>query len=260
MQLLPGQLAHFRESGYVVIPPVMPRSAVERLLRELPNLRHVAYPVRENDGATLRSLYGSHLCHELFAKLCRHPSLLEPAQQLLGGDVYVYQTKINFRGAHTDAWRQDMVSWQQKDGLQSGEIVNVALLLDDMTPANGAMEVLPGSHRRATIQDFFHTDTVPEFFREEPTWIDGLVADVSYDVEPGDGAAINVTGRRGSLLVYHPNLLHSWPETSHPRRVLFITYCRTDNLPLPMGKPRHEFLVGRDYRPVVSCEDPRFEE
>jgi ectoine hydroxylase len=263
MRLVTGQLARFRESGYVVTPPVLPDAAVDRLLRELPNLRHRAYQVREPDGATLRALYGSHLCHELFAQLCRHPSLLEPAQQILGGDVYVYQTKIYFRGiaeGDMSRWRQDLVSWQLKDGLPSGEIVNVALLLDDMTAANGAIEVIPGSHKRAVIDTFFDKDTLPEFFRDEPTWMDGLAADVDYDIEPDDEPAVTVTGRRGALLVFHPNLLHSSPRSTAPRRVLFITYCRTDNLPLPAGEPRHEFLVGRDFRPVVSCFDPRFEE
>jgi len=39
MRLLAGQLARFQETGYVVVPPVLPEGAIERLTAELRHLR-----------------------------------------------------------------------------------------------------------------------------------------------------------------------------------------------------------------------------
>ena len=40
-------------------------------------------------------------------------------------------------------------------------------------------------------------------------------------------------------------------------RVLVVTYNRVDNLPVPRGAPRPDFLVSRDTRALAPAIDPR---
>jgi L-proline 4-hydroxylase len=257
-------LDSYQEAGYLVLPHVFAGAAVDRLLAEVPALCHGPQLVCEADAVTPRSLYGSHLAHELFAALTRDPRLVEPARLLAGGDVYVYQSKINLKAAHGGdvwPWHQDLIYWQREDGLPGGDIVNLALLLDDMTAENGPLRVIPGSHRLGTVEVEARAGEPPEAYRGAPGWIDDLIADLKYSLAPGQlpAGAVDLVAPRGSVIAFHPNLMHSSARNSSslPRRLLFVTYNRTDNLPRPAGEPRPEFLVGRDYRPLVARADPR---
>ena len=196
--------------------------------------------------------------------------MLDPARQLLGGDVYVYQMKINLKRANTgDAWpwHQDLIYWQREDGLRGAEIVNVVLFLDDADEGNGAMRVIPGSHRAGVIDVPARSGERPEAYRANAGWIDDVIAAIKYSIDPARLGTLEARGvvtlnaRRGSLLLFHPNLVHCSPPNRSPRdrRLLFVTYNRTNNVPIPVGEPRPEFLVGRDRTPLVGRPDPRFE-
>lgn len=65
------------------------RDETDRLLAgELPPDRFIV----EKDGRTVRTIANPHLFSDVFARLVRHPVLLDVAQCLLQDDVYVFQT------------------------------------------------------------------------------------------------------------------------------------------------------------------------
>jgi ectoine hydroxylase len=269
MKLDDAQLAAYYARGWLLLEAAVPDTAIDRLRAELPALFAEESPRRvlEIDHATVRSIYGSHLTHELFAGLVRHPSLLEPAAQLTGGGVYVYQLKINAKRAHAGdlwAWHQDLIYWREEDGLPGADIVNVALFLDDVGDDNAPMRVIPGSHQLGVIE------TAPQeerrAYEESPAWIVDLIAAIKYRVDDrtvealtAEHGAEDVRGPRGSVMIFHPNLVHASPpnRSARDRSMLVVTYNSTRNLPRPPGPPRPEFLVGRDYAPLTAFVDPR---
>ena len=55
--------------------------------------------VREKTGDVVRTNFAAHLYSYPFAKLARHPRMVEPVKQLFGEDVYMHQFKINGKAA-----------------------------------------------------------------------------------------------------------------------------------------------------------------
>lgn len=208
----------------------------------------------EKDGETVRAVHGCHLVNDLFARVVRHPKLLGPAVEVLGGPVYVHQFKINAkRAVHGDVWpwHQDYIFWNRRDGMREPRAVNVAVLLDAATPVNGPLLVVPGSHRVGTLD-----------LRERDAglgWRSNLAADLDYRIdgpllaELARGREIvQVTGHSGAVVLFDPQLVHASGAnmSPHDRRMILVTYNRTDNLPDAVASPRPEFLAGTDYRPL----------
>ena len=264
-----AQLDEYDRAGYVLVPDALSSGAIDRLDAALPALFDEESPRRvlEVDGATVRSVYGCHQTHELFRNLVSHRALLEPAMQLVGSDVYVYQLKVNAKRARSGdvwAWHQDLIYWINEDGLPGADIVNVALFLDDCSADNGAMQVIPGSHRLGVLEAA--PREARDAYEGQPEWIVDLIAAIKYSIDDrtiarlvGRHGVLPVEGARGSLLVFHPNLVHASPRNRSPfdRKVMVATYNSTANRPRPPGAPRPEFLVSRDFTALRAVDDPR---
>jgi len=274
VKLTPSQLDAYDRQGWLLLPAALPGAAIDHLNAALPRLFDGAGPWRvlEVDGTTVRSVYGCHFVDDLFRNLTCHPALLAPAMQLLDADVYVYQLKVNAKRARTGDrwdWHQDLVYWLEEDGLPGDRILNVALFLDDATEENGAMQVIPGSHKLGVIESAPSAEEPAAPYRDSPKWIVDLIADIKYRVgEPTLSRLIAEHGveplaaPRGSVLLFHPNLVHASPPnlSARDRKLLIATYNDTRNLPRPAGEPRPEFLVSRDHRALRAVDDPRLGE
>lgn len=259
MHLSPEQIAAYREQGFLLLPGVFSNAEIQDYLDRIEILKQIDSPSRvlEKSGI-VRALHGSHLDDRRFAELCRLPRMLEPARQLLGEDVYVYQFKINVKaafGGEVWDWHQDYIFWQQEDGMPEPAATNVMIFLDEVTEFNGPLIVVPGSHRGGVVHP-----PAGRLGREEGGWEDDVSADLKFTldtdtvrsmVERGGMAAPK--GPRGSVLIFHPNVAHaSVPNISpHHRRVLIVTYNRSDNAPQAQDLWRPEFLVSRDCTPLA---------
>ena len=91
-----------------------------------------------------------------FICLSRHPRWLEPVQDLMGGPVYIHQSRLNpkaaFHGGPWD-WHQDYATWSNRDGLREPRAFMVAILLDEANAANGPLMLVPGSHHYGLIAE-----------------------------------------------------------------------------------------------------------
>lgn len=263
MYLSEEQVARYDETGSLLLPGIFSekevvvlRETVKALLEEPGEHR-----VLEKNGDAVRSIHGSHLTDEICRKLTRHPALAESARQILGDDVYVYQFKINVKAALLGDvwdWHQDYIFWRMEDGLPRPDAINAAVFVDEVTTINGPLFLLQGSHREGmltTVPD----DGVPEGYEGEPDWISNLTADLKYaldkprltDLITRYPPAVPV-GPAGSLLFFHPNVVHSSAQNMSPfdRTMILVSYSRIDNQPRTTGERRPEFLVSRDFRPI----------
>ncbi len=137
----------------------------------------------EKDGCTVRSVYGSHTSNECFQQLVRSDKVLEPAQQLVGSDLYTYQFKINAKavfGGDLWEWRQDFIFWHKEDGMPEPRVTNVVIFLDDVNDVNGPLFLVPGSHHEGLIDPFPAGADKNEHalgldaYRTSPSWISNL--------------------------------------------------------------------------------------
>ena len=101
MNLTAEQVAQFDDLGYVFVPGLFSQAEVDVLMAEVPALFAQDRPenVREKRGGVVRTNFAAHTYNDVYRRLSRHPRLMGPAMQLLGGPVYVHQFKINGKAA-----------------------------------------------------------------------------------------------------------------------------------------------------------------
>ncbi|MBT2209345.1 MULTISPECIES: phytanoyl-CoA dioxygenase family protein [Actinomadura] len=226
------------------------RASIDRISKE--TRPEVVY---EAGGDVVRALHGCHRFDAACAELVRHPMLLDLAEAVLGGPVYVYQFKVNVKQPREGKewpWHQDYPFWHHEDGMPAPRALNIGIFLDDVHEDNGPLTVLPGTHRLGIIES---PGAVPP--AKGGDWRDHVSEKLTYTVDDARAAELErdhpsraLLGPAGTVVAFHPSLLHS--STNNPsetrRALLLITYNAVDNVPAHVTRP--EFLVDRDTTPL----------
>ncbi len=84
MKLTPEQHAQFDRDGYLFFPGLFTPEETRTLTDVVPEIysRREAYNVREKGKDAVRTNFAAHMYSEPFAKLARHPRMIEPVQDL----------------------------------------------------------------------------------------------------------------------------------------------------------------------------------
>src|SRR5215468_12227624 len=139
MRLTATQLADFHSQGFLILPGLFSQAEVDILRAEVPRLFAEESPanIREKISGEVRTAMGLHLRSEAYARLCRHPRFVGPAQQILGTDqLYIQQAKINAKVAFTGEawqWHYDFATHHAEDGVPAPLALNLHVFLDDVT-------------------------------------------------------------------------------------------------------------------------------
>ena len=108
MKLNKAQVKQFDEEGFIFVPDLFTAEEVAVLKGEIPDIFAQRRPevVREKRGDVVRTAFAAHTYNDVYRRFIGHPRILEPAQQLLGGDVYIHQFKLNGKAAFDgDVWQ-----------------------------------------------------------------------------------------------------------------------------------------------------------
>ena len=130
--------------------------------------RREAYNVREKGKDAVRTNFAAHMYSEPFARLARHPRMIEPVEDLFGEKLYMHQFKINGKMAFEGdvwQWHQDYGTWLNDDLMPTERAMNVAIFLDDVNEFNGPLMFIPGSHKKGVV-DAKHDLTTTSY----PLW------------------------------------------------------------------------------------------
>ncbi|WP_433654868.1 phytanoyl-CoA dioxygenase family protein [Nocardia sp. CA-128927] len=237
---------------------ILTEGEIQNLLAVIPEVLDTRGPevVLERDGETVRSVYGVHRTFPAVRDLVVHPKLIGAVRQILGGDIYVHQSKINIKAAFSGdqwEWHQDYINWLRADGIPRPSLINVAIFLDEATEFNGPLMFIPGSQRMGLLPGADRAG-MPASYEDAPSWVDTLTADEKFKVDRDtirtlaekDGL-FSAKGGAGSALFFHSNILHaSLPNISpFDRKVLILVYNLVDNAPGDVDTPRPDFLAER---------------
>lgn len=254
MQLNAEQLAAFERDGYVTIPALFATAEVAALRSALERIKTMTdrpEVVRERTNDAVRLVYGAHRFDDVYRRLSRHPRWIEPARQLLGGDLYIHQTRINPKAAFDGQgwwWHQDYATWRFEDGMPSPRALMIGLFLDEMTAANGPLMVIPGSQRHGHLEDTERDlDRSGYSVMELPrTLIEQLAR---------EGGIEAVTGPAGTALFMHCNLVHGSVGniTPYERTIVYLNVASCDNR--TTGGRRPEWFANRDFTPLEAAGD-----
>src|SRR4029450_10582167 len=97
MKLTSTQLEQFDREGYLFFPRMFSAEEIKVLTDEVPSLyaQHRPENVREKGSDAVRTNFAAHMYSAPFARLARHPRMIEPVVQVFGEPVYIHQFKIS---------------------------------------------------------------------------------------------------------------------------------------------------------------------
>ncbi len=247
------QIRRYQDTGALLIESVFSpaETAVLRTAADRVASEDRSNVTPESDGASARMVHGAHAYEPTFEKLCRHPRLIEPAKQLIGSDVYVHQSRLNYNAGHGTGgfdWHQDFSTWHKVDGLKDPRAMMIAIFIDDMDATNGPLLFIPGSQDEGLIDDFEPVkDAVGNILMKLST------RRLSHMVEQRGIEA--TSGPAGSVLFMHCNLVHGSSANISPRsRTLF--YVNVNSVENPQTTfARAEYHAGSDFSPIKPAED-----
>ncbi|MEO8815139.1 MAG: phytanoyl-CoA dioxygenase family protein, partial [Mycobacterium sp.] len=122
----PRAVDRFEADGFLTIDTVLDDDIVADLRAELDSLRTDPAlaaderAVLEPNSREIRSIFEVHRVNPAFAALVADQRLVGAARQLLGSDVYVHQSRVNFKPGFNGAgfyWHSDFETWHAEDGM-----------------------------------------------------------------------------------------------------------------------------------------------
>ncbi len=251
MKLSKEQIGHFERDGYLVLPDLFSAEEIAVLTRELPRvfaLERAEVP-RSGIGEP-RLAHRLERYSEPFARLLRHPRMVEPARQLIGGPVYSHQYKVVTKapfGQLNFPWHQDYATWAAVDGMPRGIAINFALFLDEVTEFNGPITLIPGSHRDGVLDaPVVPLDGSSDFAALEAGTVERLVA---------QGGLMAPKGPAGTGLFFHGCTAHdSAPNISPwPRNNVYSSLNHVENGIRHRARP--EFYAAFEVEELVPLAD-----
>jgi ectoine hydroxylase len=223
------QVQSYRRDGYVAVPRVIDAPRLAELRAVTDEFVERSRAVTRSDALfdldprhsaarpVLRRIKNPADNHPVYRWIAFESPIPDIVAQLLGPNVKFHHSKLNLKGSHVGApveWHQDAAFYPHSND----DVLAVGLLLDDATPENGALSVLPGSHRGPIHT---HYDAAGRFVGSMQA------ADVAR-LDRGDHVLLALPA--GSIHIHHYRLIHwSAPNTSaSERRLLINAYSAAD--------------------------------
>jgi ectoine hydroxylase-related dioxygenase (phytanoyl-CoA dioxygenase family) len=231
--LTESQKAFYRDRGYLVVPHVLSADELAKLREVTDRLLVEAARVGESTGAFLfekNAPPGKALVWRVFDpialdpyyfEIARHPRVLDAVEDLIGSNIQLHNSNMHLKlpehGGEVD-WHQDFPYLPHTNF----DLLNTMIMLDDSTPENGCLNVVPGSHRWGPLD------------HGSP----GAAASSNFAL----GAARRAVGQpvddvvvpAGGMSVHHCLTLHSSRPNRSPkaRRALIFTFRAGDAVQL----------------------------
>ena len=234
------------ERGFVILEDVVSLAMIDAVQTRIEQLF-----AEEGDGA------GSEFKQEdqcrrlanlvdkgpIFGEAITVPKLLECVKCVLGPKIKLSSCNARSVNAHstvTQPLHSDMAAVADRRGYW---VANVAWMLDDFSADNGAVRLIPGSHRWGALpQEKLADPTAPH---------------------PDQ---ILLTGKRGTILVMNAHIWHGGlaNRTSAPRTALHAFYCRRDKPQQQYQKqllrPAVQATLSAELRDLLALDDPSNDE
>jgi len=256
------QLARHDRDGFSTVPALLTPAEVEGLSAEVarmtcdPALADDPRTVVEKRTRQVRSVFEVHRISPLIARLAADERVAGRARQILGSDVYLHQSRVNYKpgfGGGGFYWHSDFETWHAEDGMPAMRAVSVSIALTDNFPYNGCLMIMPGSHRTfvscvGETPDEHYRESLREqrFGTPDPESLRSLA---------DEHGIAQVTGAAGSATFFDCNCMHGSSDniTPFPRSNVFLVFNSVHNtLVEPFGAAvrRPEYVAAREFTPV----------
>ncbi len=226
------QKSQYTEDGAIVVEGVLDlptRLVMKTVLAELvEGSRKVSAhddvydlePGHTAEAPRVRRIKAPHLVHPVFKDFMTSTRLLGIVRDLLGPAIRLHGSKLNLKAPHFGSpveWHQDWAFYPHTND----DLLAVAVMLDDTTLENGAMYIIPGSHKGPTYN---HHDPEGYFCGAMDVEVAGI--DLSKKVA--------CEGPAGSCSFHHVRMVHGSAQntSSKSRGLLLYEMGAADAYPL----------------------------
>jgi ectoine hydroxylase-related dioxygenase (phytanoyl-CoA dioxygenase family) len=259
-RLSQAQREFFFDEGYLLLERVIPVEWIERLRATTAAMVEESRLVARSDAKW--DLESSHCAarprlRRLSAPCDHHPVywdyvsksvLADIAADLLGPDVKFHHSKLNFKaseGGTEVKWHQDIQFWPHTNY----SLLTIGTYIYDCTIANGALGVIPGSHKGELFDQY----------NDKRQWTGCLsdrdLARVALD------KAVYLEGPPGSLTIHHCRTIHGSKanDSAADRPLFLVTLASSDAMAYTrnpiQSRYEHHHICGQAAR--WAHHDPR---
>lgn len=231
------QVQQFHDDGYIIVRGLFDAEEMN-ILRETAKadqaLEQNTHGLQDGEGGVQKLSLWNKAGDDIYGLVARSHRVVDAMEQLLGGEVYHYHSKMSIKEPFTGgawAWHQDYGYWYS-NGVLFPDLASCFIAVDPNTKENGCMQVLKGSQKMGRIEHGRfgeQTGADPERTTEAMKVLDLVYA----EMEPGDA------------LFFHSNTLHRSDQNKspNPRWSLICCYNAARNNPYKESHhPRYEKL------------------
>lgn len=230
----------YEDNGYVIVRDVLDSALIEEARH------HIDWLLERNPGVRPESLDVHLITQDAFwVRLISDDRLLDVAEQFIGPNIALfashYIAKKPFDGMPV-LWHQDGSYWP----LDPMNVVTLWLAVDDSTPENGCLRVIPNTH---------HTELQQAMQRDDVKSVLGSSIDPQFVDET---RAVDVILNAGDVSIHHPNTIHGSEANNSAkwRRGLTIRYIPTSTRILTNGTWSGAFWLRGEVVPGVNTYNP----
>ena len=257
-----AETEHLERTGYLSVSDLVTAGEVQQMRDELERLSQDPAvladerTIVEAKSNEVRTIFEVHESNALFGAIARDPRVVDRARQVLGSEVYLHQSRVNFKPAFEGkdfSWHSDFETWHAEDGMPGPRAISFSISMTDNYTHNGPLLIMPGSHREFVSC----VGATPDDNYKESLVMQGAgTPDRAILRDFADRYGIDVmTGRAGGATMFDANCMHAsnGNVTPYPRSNLFLVFNSVENAcvePFASSGPRPSFLAARDHTPV----------
>jgi phytanoyl-CoA hydroxylase len=254
-----SQIEQYHEEGHVALEGFVPKATMDEMRRLIDEVVDNAKNVSKSDAQydlddmhtkddpKVRRLKRPYDHWPFFNDLVRSDFILDAVESLMGPDLRIWNGKLNFKTpgrGYAVEWHQDWAFYPHTNdvGLAMG------IYLDDATYDNGAMIVLPGTHK---LDAFDH--------HSDGYFCGAMDPKKCSDLDFKDFKTVG--GPAGTITLHHVRLVHgSAPNHTDKERRFFITgYFAADAWPMTDGLRDFDYDQFKEYMCRGEHKEPRLD-
>lgn len=171
-----------------------------------------------------------HLASAWLDNIVRDPEIVDKVEQIIGPNIVLWESDWSVKRAGTGdyvPWHQDSPYWN----LSSNEVVSVWIAIGEVTSENGAMQVVPGSHKQGRIGsvdaegNLYNAYTQGQRTTDEDCMFPFAHLKGAYEAQ-----AIYVELKPGQFSIHSVDLIHGGGPnfSNHDRIGLALRYISAD--------------------------------
>lgn len=252
------QLSFYEQNGYLNLTGFFSPEEVQYLRSEMDRLweynaqANRKEVIREPESQEVRSIFAVHRDNEVFRQLSQDPRLVKMIEQILGSEVYIHQSRINYKKGFTGKefyWHSDFETWHVEDGMPRMRALSCSITLEENFHYNGPLLLVPGSH-----QSFITCvgETPEDHYEQSLRRQEYGVPDQENLAKLVEKHGIDtMTGPAGSVVLFDCNIMHGSNSNISPlpRSNVFMVYNSVENklvAPFSGQQPRPDYIATRE--------------